>query len=478
MPGTRSQEKKYWYSISVDSLKALLVLVAVAVALVLAFLGYQVWEQDHEQRGAARNLEEARSLAARLESEGGLSSFRREYSKALETYQSARESYQAEQYRDALAAAAGSRTMLQAIYDALHGNGSAGEARFITVDGGVSFRRGETGDWESARGRVSLANGDFVRTEGNGSAAVMLADGTLYTIRPNTLVKIGGIRTNRGGATAQSMEMEYGWVNLSTRSQESNVSTPEAEARVERQSQASVSYDRGSRTGRFASYRGGLRVATNDGEEQRIAGLRQVVQRRERLSQPESLPRSPELSEPANNYQASFGVDETVVLAWKPLPGVREYALQVSQSSLFVDNVIDRQDRSRPGATLGIRGEGTFLWRVAAIDRNGVQGPWSEPRKFRVTSLVGASERDTTPPTIELSEVKAYGNIFIVSGRTEPGAAVVINDEPVAVASDGSFTKSVQFNDPDKDKYELIVVARDAWGNEAEKRREVRIEAF
>lgn len=473
----RVEKKKYWYRISVDSLKLVLVLSAITVAVVVGIFGYQVWQQDFERREAARNLEESRSLAQRLEGEVELRSFRREYNQALKSYRKGRAEYESERFAEAVQSSTQSRNMLQMIHDALHGGGSLGDARIFMVKGSVSFRRGEAGSWEAARGRIYLAEGDFVRTDAGGSAAIMLADGTLSTIRPDTLVKIGGVSTTSAGATEQSMEMEYGWVNLNTRDQESNVTTPEAEARVSRRSQASVSYDRSSGTGRFVSYKGGLRVASKDGSQQReIADLKQVVQRGNSLSQPTSLPAEPHLLEPLDNHQTSFGGDERLSLSWQPVTGARSYALQISQSSLFVDNIIDHRDRSRPGATLGIQGEGTFLWRVAAIGRNGVQGPWSAPRKFRVTSLVGTAERDNIPPQLELLDIKPYGNIFIVSGKTEPGAVVEINDELVTVSSDGAFTKSVQFADAG---YKLLIVrSKDAWGNETEERKQVFVEAF
>ena len=76
------------------------------------------------------------------------------------------------------------------------------------------------------------------------------------------------------------------------------------------------------------------------------------------------------------------------------MPGAGRYALQVSRNRLFVDNIIDVEDRTTTSAKLGLRGEGHFLWRVAAIDSSGEQGPWSPPRKFRVvpTAATGAQE--------------------------------------------------------------------------------------
>ena len=79
--------------------------------------------------------------------------------------------------------------------------------------------------------------------------------------------------------------------------------------------------------------------------------------------------------------------------------------------------------------------------------REGAQGPWSAPRRLRVASLRGTgSDGDRTPPVLELDDVKSYGAIFIFAGHTEPGSTVEVNGEAVAVAADGTFTKTIQLD--------------------------------
>ena len=65
------------------------------------------------------------------------------------------------------------------------------------------------------------------------------------------------------------------------------------------------------------------------------------------------------------------------------LPGdIRTF--QVSRSDDFDANVIEDLERRKPSARLGIRGEGTFYWRVAAYRPGGSLGPWSETRSFQI----------------------------------------------------------------------------------------------
>lgn len=468
--------RRDWYSVSVDSLRAWATFFFVVAALVVGYFVFSAWEAAVIKGDAQAAIDGARTLAQQLETREGLASFRKEYASALDHLKQAQGHYRAAEYAEALEGASTSRNLLDWILDALSQRDPVSEAQFISVQGGVYFRRGEGSDWQPARNRISLAHGDYVRTSTNGSAEIMFANGTLYTVRPETLFIISRSRAGGGADPEQSIKMEYGWVNLNTKTRESSVATPEAEAWVQRNSAASVSYDRGSGTGRFVTYQGRLRVHAKGGLERQVAALEQVVQVRDLLSPAKALPPQPDLFTPSDNFQVRFGKASRLDLSWQGVRGASRYALQVSRSDLFVDNIIDTTDRTRNQATLGLRGEGTFLWRVAAISSDGVQGPWSEPRKFRVASFRGGAEADTTPPRLEVQDIKSYGSIFILGGTTEPGAEVEINGEPVTVAADGTFTKTIQLF---QEGWSFLTIrARDAWGNEVERRQRVFVEAF
>jgi hypothetical protein len=163
------------------------------------------------------------------------------------------------------------------------------------------------------------------------------------------------------------------------------VRTPSASARVREESQALVAYDEQAGVGRFATYQGNMEVSTDDGRTQEVGELQQVVQNRRGLSRPQPLPAIPALASPADGEVFDLD-DRQLVLTWQPVAGAERYALQVSRSQHFVDNIIDVEDRDNLKATLGLRGAGSFMWRVAAFGREGIMGPWSEPRGFRVAS--------------------------------------------------------------------------------------------
>ena len=468
------QRHRDWYKVSVDTLRGWGMFALVVVLGVGAWFGFRAWEQHAIQRQASRTIDQARVLFQRVRAEPALASFRSEYETAWDGIERAGALYGEGRYEAALARATGSREMLLSLLDASrHGRG-AGEAQFLAVQGGVEYRRSDRGAWEPARGRIRLKAGDYVKTGHNGSAEIMFADGTLYTVRPDTLFLVSARR--RGDPSAKAVELQYGWINLDTAQSSSRVTTPRAEAVVGQQSAAVVAYDQASGQGQFSSYRGQMRVAA-DGEERQVGPLQTVAHDGGRLAEVEPLPGAPALLAPADNADVDIDREKRLRIAWAEVPGVERYALQVSRSRLFVDNVIDVSNRRRAEATLGVQGEGTFLWRVAAINEADRRGPWSEPARFRVASFrTGGGGEDREPPELEVQDVQSYGSIFIVMGKSEPGASVWINEESVTVEADGTFTKTIQLVQSGWAFLEIRAV--DAAGNEATRRNRVFVESL
>lgn len=475
MNGPRKREERDWYRVSVETLRGWGIFVLLVTVAGTGYVGYRLWERYAIQREAASAIDEARLLFQRVRSEASLGGFKSETDAAWQGIEQARALYAEARWDDALQRAARSRDVLLSLLDASSPERDTGEAQFVAVEGRVEFRRSDRGVWEQAKGRVMLRPGDYVKTSTNGSAEIMFTDGTLYTVRPDTLFLVSA-RTG-GAAGEQSIELQYGWINLNTASGASKIATPQAEAVIGNQSEASITYDGDSKQARFASYRGEVTVEGADGETRTLAPLQAVEQTAGKLSGVVALPAAPQLRAPEDNADIDIDSQERIQLAWDEVPDAERYALQVSRNRLFVDNVIDVQDRRAPLATLGIQGEGSFVWRVAALAQGGLRGPWSPTGRFRVASFeTGRGTQDTQPPALQVQEIQSYGSIFIVTGKTEPGSNVQINGEPVTVASDGTFTKTIQLGQ--QGWAFLDVVATDAAGNRAQDRSRVFVESL
>lgn len=477
MPAKKRRSRRDWYSVSVDTLRGLGLLLAILAVVGLILFLYRLWERQSAERLAAAVIEEAGGLLQQLQGEKRVASFANEYGAARRSLREAQEKFAAAEFAGALASGSQSRNMLQGILETLALRGTSGLARFHVIEGEVEYRRGDTGDWLPARARVQLQPGDSVRTSASGSAEIVFFDGSLYTARPNTQFIVAPGGSGSLGPAEQSIDMAYGWVDLSTSQKSSNVRTPRAVARVGEQTEAFVSVDKGTSRGRFGAYRGGVELSSTGGLTRQIGPLQQVVQTGDLLSEARPLPSPPEPLVPGDNETLDLDHTRRLVLSWSAVPGAGRYALEISRNQLFVDNLIDAENRTRTRATLGLRGEGTFYWRVAAYGSNGLQGPWSPARQFRVASSRGdgGERRDTTPPDLDLEEVRTYGSIFMVAGRSEPGARIEVNGEQVKSGVDGTFTKPVQLT---KEGWNIIEIrARDAWGNESMRRHRVFVES-
>jgi hypothetical protein len=376
---------KYWYKISIETVR---VWTFLGVLLVVGFLGVQGFgsvRRHFLSKQIEVAMEESRSLMERLRSEDDLFHFNAEWSRARTNLEQARAHIVEGEIDSALEKAERSRSLLLSIHEALLKK-TGGEAQFIGVQGGVEYRRGERGEWTTARNLTDLYEGDYIKTTGNGSAEVMTADGALFTVRPDTVILVSSSRSPNGPKREQTIALESGWVNLSTSQSAGRIKTPDAEAQVSERSSAVVTYDETSRTSRYSVYRGKLGVTSSSGQTRQLEELEEVTQRGEALAAVRKLPEAPALLAPRDNLELAFGSVPEVELTWEPVKGASRYALQVSTNRLFVDNVIDVENRRRPRARVGVRAEGAFVWRVAAFDSSGAKGPWSLYNRFRVTS--------------------------------------------------------------------------------------------
>ena len=163
-------------------------------------------------------------------------------------------------------------------------------------------------------------------------------------------------------------------------------------------STAAISHDPEKDESKFSAYTGSLTVASNDGTSREVGAMQSVTQSGAKLSAPARLPDPPVPVLPEDDYEAFLAAENEILLQWGEVDGADHYALQVARNRFFVQNVISVDNRKETTAKIGLQGTGTFVWRVSAVDGSGVQGPWSELLRFRVTTgktLEEASSEDT-----------------------------------------------------------------------------------
>ena len=395
-PSSNNQRTRYWYKISVDAVRGWTTFLILAVLAAVSVYGYRLLARHLLDRQAIVTIEEAEELIIRLRDEEALSLHRDKYETARESLEEARGAKARGDLVGALRSAQRARSLLVSIVDTLRHRNPAGEAQFVSAQGKVEVRRGDRGEWLPARSRMVVYAGDYIKTSDRASAEVMMVDGTLFTVSPGTVVLVDRSRSLMGMKSERTLVLESGWVNLSTSGTGSRVTTPRAEARVEQRSEAVVAYDEATREGRFAAYRGQMQVAAENGATRNVGELEQVLQRGTELSAARKLPDAPLIIGPEDNVEVVLAQADRLALRWRRVSGASTYALQVSHNRLFVENIIDVDRRTKTSATLGLKREGSYVWRVAALDREGEKGPWSPAYRFRV---VGSGADGTAAET-------------------------------------------------------------------------------
>lgn len=467
----KRRRQEDWYTLSVDSVRLWLGVAVFALTLLGLFFGFHQWREFRVEQEAHEWVSRARTASDALVGQDGLDEFRSLFDTGRALLDEASTALQAREFVRAGALAEQSWENFDSINNRLRHEGAV--AWFVGIEGDVRYRKGEEGEFQKAYPQGLLSEGDYVRSASRASAEIHFRkEQARFTLRPGSLIKLSDRRPGSGSSLGF---VEYGWVALDTSGSRSGVDTPTSKLEVGVNSSASIALDDSGNTSLVRVQRGTASVTSAaSGEVRQLGELQQVSLTDDSFSDIQPLPGLAFLERPEDNQTVNIDSTDRLELAWREVAGARRYALQVSRSRLFGDNIIDTDQRSQPTATLGLAEQGSYSWRVAAYNAAGTLGPWSDPRTFRVASFRNlAIEGDDVPPAIEV-DVVMNGNIAILTGRCEPGSKLEVNGEAIELAADGTFsTSQVVF---ETGQVPLVFRARDAAGNSSTARRWVYVD--
>ena len=352
-----------------------------------------------------------------------------------------------------------------------------GDASFIFVEGDVSLQTAGRSTFEPARQRETLFEGDFIKTGRAGSAEIMFSDGTLYTVRPGSLFEVRRPKSSEAGGS--QVKMISGAINVYTAASNSTIATDAATAAIEKESRVALDVEAGEKT-QVTTFRGRATVSTgketvvlSDRENESTAAPRPASSPPRR-----SFPSRPNRLLPADNRIYDLKTGDEIDLKWSAVPKAQRYRIQISRSRLFVPDAteVDLDNRIEDFVRVKVSREGSYFWRVAAIDGNGNPSDWSIVRRFRMLTEPPRTGLGGPPPKLSISPPQQMGNLFLIFGKTDPGAIVTVNAEPADVEPDGSFKKTITI---DHEGYATLVIkAVDASGNETVKPVKVFVESL
>ena len=358
----------------------------------------------------------------------------------------------------------------------------AGLVRFYRLEGEVRVKRSGEFAWEAASAKMELRVGDQVKTSSAGSAQLIYFDGTISTIASGSLLEIRELSENPATKVRRVREaLTFGEVKASTREKNvegsfHEVAAGSVVARTDQESEFRVQASEGRDEASFDVFQGRVEVRSPQRAESLVGGER-VRTEAGRLASKEALPGVPALVTPRDQkvYMFDEGTKPEITLAWDGVTGAQRYRLVISDKALFTEPLYD-SERSGTSAVVEEVPDGAYHWRVAAITQAGVVGPFSQPRRFRVSSERIRDRSDSSPPALELTEFVSVGAMVIVNGRTEPGASLWVDNERIDVYDDGTFYAVVRLRKEGLN--DLRFVAQDTAGNETELRRQTYLEIY
>ena len=313
-------------------------------------------------------------------------------------------------------------------------------AKFVNLDGKVQVKKVNSVQWVEADYRTSLDKGDLVQTGTDANARITFADGTTYTVKPDTLVTVEENSTENDKPTSVAMQINHGQVDLATPNWSSPdskaaVSAEDATAQLHSNSRAAVKSDPEKKESEIVVSSGSAQVQRGQ-EKIDLAPYEKLTIPKGGPIQKTTVLAPPDLVEPLNLSPITAENPRLypVHFEWKPVPDAVSYTLRISTTSMFTKTV---KEAPTKGTGIDVTGldPGDYFWSVTATDGKKQTSEVSTIFKFTLVA-----QGKTQDMVLEITSTQVVGQSAEIVGRTEPGAALIINGQSVPnIAPDGNF---------------------------------------
>jgi FecR protein len=315
------------------------------------------------------------------------------------------------------------------------------QAKFVNLDGKVQVKKVNSVQWVEADYRTSLDKGDLVQTGPDGAARITFADGTNYTVKSNTLITVEQNAMASDRPKESVVRINVGNVDLATPAWTSPdskavVRVEDASAQARSNSRLAVKADPETKeneivvaNGSAQVQRGNERVELNQWEKASMTASSPITK--------SVVLAPPELLEPLNLAPIIAENPKTTSLhfEWKPVPQAISYTLRISTTNMFTKIVKEVPKVSGTGVDLSGLDPGDYFWNVIAINNKKLTSEVSETFKFTLVAQGKSQEM-----MLEIQGTQLQGRVVEIIGKTEPGAALIINGQHVPnIAADGTF---------------------------------------
>jgi len=312
---------------------------------------------------------------------------------------------------------------------------------------------------------TALDKGDLIQTASDGAARITFADGTEYTVKADTLVTVEENNVTKDRANT-AVRINTGEVNLATptwssRDSQAAISVEDATAYVQQNSRATVKNDPNKNeheivvaTGAAEVQRGQEKIELTQYEKVSFANGG-ATQKSNVLAPPglvSPLNLAPIISENPKTAQIRF--------EWQQVEDAVGYTLRISPTTMFTKLVKEVKVSGTSAEVSGLE-SGDYFWNVTASDAKKQTSEFSETFKFTLVA-----QGKTQEMLLDIESTQIHGRVAELIGKTEPGAALIINGQAVAnISPDGSFR---HFTEPlEPGQHTIVVIGSNRRGGTA-----------
>jgi hypothetical protein len=350
-------------------------------------------------------------------------------------------------------------------------------ARLTAVEGKVKVKPNQKEAWADARLQDQLHVGDVLQTETRAGAQISFNSGSVVSVRPDSLVYIGG----SAEASTAAWRVQSGRVNFSVGDETTEIVTPTVKTTALQNASGNIDVTEEGQTG-VKIFRGEAQVETTQGQRITLTENQAVqVDSAGKAGAKLDLPAPPTLVAPAPKSRLTFVAppEASAKLSWSAVKNGVAYRVamdyNVTQANLLLSAALDEPGITTTAHELKGLNVGRYFWRVAAVNKDGLEGAFSRVSFFAVVEPEVPQPAPTAtpgvqPPTLVIQALDEIApGVVHVGGRTAPGSTVTVDGTAVKVMPDGSFSEYVRRSGPG----EVVVRATGQDGQFTEQARAV-----
>lgn len=337
------------------------------------------------------------------------------------------------------------------------------QAKFVNLDGKVQVKKVNSVQWVEADFRTTLDKGDQIQTSTDGAARIQFADGTTYTVKSGTFITVEENSMGHEQPSTSAVRINIGEVNLMTPNlspgSTAAVSVEDTMATVRPNSRAAVKADPNNKENEIV-------VSSGSAEVQR-GPERVEIGQHEKVTIPTNGPITksdvlapPDLVLPLNLQPliVENPREASVHFEWKPVPEAVTYTLKISPTAMLTKTLREIPVHGATSTDVEGLDAGDYFWTVTATDAKKKSSEVSETFRFTL-----AAQGKTQEMYLEILGTLIHGRVVEIIGKTEPGAAIMVNGQPVPIiAADGTFR---HFTEPlEPGQHTIVIIGQNRRG--------------